>query len=99
LVFERRRKPDALNGANYGAQPAAKIRAIRLRYPAGGPYDCRRNGHSIYPIAHSALEFIERWMMAWGIAWVTMLPVVLLASPIIQRAVERLIEPQKNRDR
>jgi peptidoglycan/LPS O-acetylase OafA/YrhL len=56
-------------------------------------------GIAIYPIAHSAVEFIERWMMAWGIAWVTMLPVVLLASPIIQRAVERLIEPQKNRDR
>ena len=29
----------------------------------------------------------QRWMFAWGVAWVTMLPVVLIASPLIQRAV------------
>ena len=47
---------------------------------------------AIYPLAHSSMEFMERWMLAWGIAWVTMLPVVLLASPIIQRAVHSFCE-------
>jgi len=54
---------------------------------------------AIYPLAHSALEFIERWMVAWCIAWLTMLPVVLLAAPYIQRAVMRLFEPDRKADR
>jgi hypothetical protein len=54
---------------------------------------------AIVPITHSLLEFVERWMVAWAIAWVTMLPVVLLASPFIQRAVMRLFEPDRKADR
>jgi len=49
---------------------------------------------AIFPIAHSALEFVERWMVAWAIAWVTMLPVVILASPLIQRAIQHLLDPR-----
>ncbi|MFN3745812.1 MAG: DUF2798 domain-containing protein [Hyphomicrobiaceae bacterium] len=54
---------------------------------------------AIYPLAHSALEFVERWMVAWGVAWLTMLPVVLVAAPFIQRAVMRLFEPEQSADR
>lgn len=54
---------------------------------------------AIVPITHSLLEFVERWMVAWAIAWVTMLPVVLLASPFIQRAVMRLFEEDRKADR
>jgi peptidoglycan/LPS O-acetylase OafA/YrhL len=54
---------------------------------------------AIVPIAHSLLEFVERWTVAWAIAWVTMLPVVLLASPFIQRAVMRLFEEDRKADR
>ncbi len=54
---------------------------------------------AIVPIAHSLLEFVERWMVAWAIAWVTMLPVVLLAAPFIQRAVMRLFEEDRKGDR
>ncbi|MEO8652234.1 MAG: DUF2798 domain-containing protein [Hyphomicrobiaceae bacterium] len=54
---------------------------------------------AIYPLAHSSMEFMERWMLAWGIAWVTMLPVVLLASPIIQRAVHSFCVPDQTPDR
>jgi hypothetical protein len=54
---------------------------------------------AIVPITHSLLEFVERWMVAWAIAWVTMLPVVLLASPFIQRAVMRLFEADRKADR
>jgi hypothetical protein len=44
------------------------------------------------------MEFIERWMLAWVIAWLAMVPVVLLAAPIIQRAVIRLFEPDRRAD-
>ncbi|MBN9279610.1 MAG: DUF2798 domain-containing protein [Hyphomicrobium sp.] len=53
---------------------------------------------AIYPLAHSAMEFVERWMIAWGIAWLTMLPVVLVAAPFIQRAVMRLFEADRKAD-
>jgi peptidoglycan/LPS O-acetylase OafA/YrhL len=54
---------------------------------------------AIFPLAHSALEFFERWALAWGIAWVTMLPVVVLASPLIQRACQRFCQPEQRLDR
>jgi hypothetical protein len=53
---------------------------------------------AIYPLAHSVMEFMERWMLAWVIAWLAMVPVVLLAAPIIQRAVIRLFEPDRRAD-
>ncbi len=37
--------------------------------------------------------FIEHWLMAWLISWMTMLPVVLLAAPFIRALVERLVDP------
>ena len=54
---------------------------------------------AIYPLAHSAIEFIERWMVAWFAAWLTMVPVVLLAAPYIHRAVMRLFEADHKADR
>ena len=53
---------------------------------------------AIYPLAHSAMEFIERWMLARVLAWLAMVPVVLVAAPIIQRAVIRLFEPDRRAD-
>ena len=45
----------------------------------------------------SALGFIAlsvpAWLVAWMIAWATMLPVVILIAPLIQRAVMRLTAP------
>lgn len=54
---------------------------------------------AIYPIVHSSMEFVERWMLAWGLAWLTMLPVVLIASPLIQRAVMHLFAEDRTADR
>ena len=34
--------------------------------------------------------FLQRWALAWVIAWLTMLPVVVTVSPLIQRAVMSL---------
>ncbi len=36
---------------------------------------------------------LPAWAMAWLIAWATMLPVVILIAPFIQRAVMRFVEP------
>ena len=36
-------------------------------------------------------EFLESWLIAWLVAWATMLPIVILAAPLIRRIVERLV--------
>lgn len=33
------------------------------------------------------LRFLEQWLSAWGLAWLAILPAVMLAAPLIQRAV------------
>jgi hypothetical protein len=37
--------------------------------------------------------FIVHWLSAWIVGWITMMPVVLLAAPIIRRVVHFLTEP------
>jgi hypothetical protein len=39
--------------------------------------------------------FLVHWLSAWFAGWVTMVPVVLLAAPIIRRIVHYLTEPQR----
>ena len=34
--------------------------------------------------------FVSHWLKSWIIAWATMIPFVLLATPIIRRAVDVL---------
>ena len=34
--------------------------------------------------------FILQWLSAWIIGWLTMMPVVLVAAPVIRRAVNLL---------
>ncbi|MEQ1652736.1 MAG: DUF2798 domain-containing protein [Hyphomicrobium sp.] len=33
------------------------------------------------------------WLLNWSLSWLAMLPVVVLVSPVLQRAVLSLIEP------
>lgn len=40
--------------------------------------------------AHPAVGLLEAWLKPWLFAWLTMLPVVILIAPVIQRAVVRL---------
>jgi hypothetical protein len=42
--------------------------------------------------------FFEEWFPAWGLAWATMLPVVIFVSPLIQRSVLALTKPAVARD-
>ena len=39
-------------------------------------------------------SFLIHWLSAWFAGWVTMVPVVLLAAPIIRRIVHFLTEPR-----
>jgi hypothetical protein len=36
------------------------------------------------------LVFLQRWTLAWLVAFLTMLPVVIFVAPLIQRAVSAL---------
>ena len=38
-------------------------------------------------------DFWGHWLISWCVAWVTMLPVVILIAPVIQRAVLALTAP------
>lgn len=35
--------------------------------------------------------FWPHWTTSWSLAWLTMIPVVTLATPVLRRAVERFI--------
>jgi hypothetical protein len=37
--------------------------------------------------------FLKEWLLAWALALLTMLPIVIFAAPFIQRCVEALTMP------
>jgi len=41
------------------------------------------------PFMHNGI-FLSHWLKSWIIAWATMIPFVLLATPFIRRAVDAL---------
>jgi membrane protein implicated in regulation of membrane protease activity len=40
-------------------------------------------------------SFVVQWAKAWAISWVSMLPVVIMAAPLIRAFVERLVRNNK----
>jgi hypothetical protein len=46
-------------------------------------------GIASYPDSGTA-SFIGHWLVSWVISWLTMLPVVLLAAPVIRTFVNHL---------
>ncbi len=34
--------------------------------------------------------FLQHWFRSWGVSWLTMLPVIVVASPLIRRLAERM---------
>jgi uncharacterized protein DUF2798 len=46
-------------------------------------------GIASYPESGPA-AFIQHWLVSWLISWLTMLPVVLLAAPVIRAFVNHL---------
>jgi hypothetical protein len=47
-----------------------------------------------HQLTEFGLRFPQQWMFAWLIAWLTMLPVVILFAPLLQRAVAALTASQ-----
>jgi hypothetical protein len=45
------------------------------------------------------LLFLQQWAFAWLVAWLTMLPVVILFAPLLQRAVAALTVSPTSRPR
>jgi hypothetical protein len=41
------------------------------------------------------LEFMEEWVPSWLISWIAMLPIVIGVSPLIQRCVHALVQPEE----
>ena len=52
-----------------------------------------------HQLTEFGLLFLERWAFAWLIAWLTMLPVVILFAPLLQRAVIALTVPRSTEAR
>ncbi len=44
------------------------------------------------------LQFLAQWAFAWWLAWLTMLPFVIVLAPLLQRAVDALTTPNMVRD-
>jgi hypothetical protein len=45
------------------------------------------------------VRLVGQWFAAWGLAWVMMLPVVMLAAPLIQRSVVALTDMPSHLDK
>lgn len=41
------------------------------------------------PFANQGM-FLQHWLRTWGISWLTMVPIVVLAAPLIRRIVDRI---------
>ena len=52
------------------------------------------SGIATWQMSEWGYFFFERWLFAWAVAWVTMLPVVIGISPLIQRAVLAITAPE-----
>jgi hypothetical protein len=50
---------------------------------------------STHQLAYADMQFVRFWIGCWALSWATMLPVVLLVAPLIQRAVIALTEPHR----
>jgi hypothetical protein len=46
-----------------------------------------------YELTGLSIRFLEEWLFSWGLAFLAMLPVVVLAAPFIQRCVLALTVP------
>lgn len=46
-----------------------------------------------HQLAGKGVDFLWHWLGSWGLSWLTMLPVIILISPMIQRAVQSVTQP------
>jgi hypothetical protein len=48
---------------------------------------------AISAVSLSGRAFLSAWLPAWGLAWITMIPIVLVIAPMVQRAVMAVTDP------
>lgn len=48
-----------------------------------------------YQLRGIGADFLSRWCVSWLVAWLTMLPVVVLIAPFVQRAVAAMTAPDR----
>jgi hypothetical protein len=70
----------------YGAIQAAITTAVATAIATG-------------QLTDPGLVFLQRWALAWLVAWATMLPVVILVAPLIERTVRAMTAPEPDRRR
>ena len=46
-----------------------------------------------HQLASHGMAFVWYWLGCWALSWVSMLPIVIVVAPLIQRAVLSLTEP------
>lgn len=46
-----------------------------------------------HQLAGRSMDFLWSWLASWGLSWLSMLPIVILVSPLIQRAVQSVTQP------
>ena len=87
-------------GRRFGMALALQEAAVKLRIPRrhghfvfgviqSGLTCLVAAGIASYPDSGAA-AFVEHWLLAWLISWLTMLPVVLLAAPGIRTLVNHM---------
>ena len=52
-----------------------------------------------HQFTHFNMRFVQEWFFAWGVSFLTMLPVVVFVAPFIQRCVLALTVPLAMADR
>lgn len=50
-------------------------------------------GIANYQLVGMDMEFFRIWARSWSLSWLTMLPIVLLVAPAIQRVVIAITKP------
>ena len=45
---------------------------------------------AIHQLTDFGVPFFRQWLLAWWMAWLTMLPIVIFVAPFIQRVVSAL---------
>jgi hypothetical protein len=76
-----------LKNRNPHGTTSTAICSACLRDYSGRDHDGRCNGDRTHQLTNFNTRFVEEWLFAWGIAFLTMLPIVIFVAPFIQRCV------------
>lgn len=73
--------------------PRLPLKYASLAYGViqSGLTTCIASGIGSWRLSEDMADFFTNWSTSWLIAWVVMLPVVILASPLIRRTVEAMV--------